>query len=204
MEEIGLFPLGIVMLPGERVPLHIFEERYKELIGECLEAGGEFGMVFADDDGVRAVGTTVEVVEVLERFDDGRLNIVVEGRRRFRVRRVTEGRSFITAEIDDLADERPDSPSPEETAACLDAYRRMVEAAGGEPSDVGAGAGSLAFEIAGSLAFSAPIKQQVLETLSERDRVLRLTEVLTEGVENVRLQRKARELAAGDGHVGSE
>jgi ATP-dependent Lon protease len=92
MDEIGLFPLGIVLLPTERVPLHIFEPRYCELIGECLEEEVEFGMVYADEDGVRDFGTLARVSDVLERFDDGRLNVVVEGGLRFRVERLTRGR----------------------------------------------------------------------------------------------------------------
>ena len=79
MAEIGLFPLGIVLLPTEQVPLHIFEDRYKELIDECLAEEREFGLVYADDDGLRPVGTLAAVTEVIERFDDGRLNVVVEG-----------------------------------------------------------------------------------------------------------------------------
>ncbi|HYA08342.1 MAG TPA: LON peptidase substrate-binding domain-containing protein, partial [Gaiellaceae bacterium] len=77
MEEIGLFPLGIVLLPTERVPLHIFEPRYRELIHECLEHERAFGLLFEDEDGVRELGTRAHVTEVLERFDDGRLNILV-------------------------------------------------------------------------------------------------------------------------------
>src|SRR5207245_9707828 len=84
MDEIGLFPLGIVLLPTERVPLHVFEPRYRELIGECLETDGEFGMLYADEDGVREVGTLAHVAEVLERFDDGRLNVLVVASRRLR------------------------------------------------------------------------------------------------------------------------
>ncbi|MDX6471940.1 MAG: ATP-dependent Lon protease, partial [Gaiellaceae bacterium] len=91
MDEIGLFPLEIVLLPSERVPLHIFEPRYQELIGECIEEGREFGLIFADGDGVREVGTRARVVDVLEEFSDGRLNIVVEGGARFRVQRLTRG-----------------------------------------------------------------------------------------------------------------
>ena len=79
MEEIGLFPLGLVLLPTEQVPLHIFEPRYRELIGETLEHGLPFGIVYADDDGLRQIGTLAAVTEVVERFSDGRLNIVVEG-----------------------------------------------------------------------------------------------------------------------------
>src|SRR6476619_38938 len=83
--EIGLFPLGLVLLPTERVPLHIFEDRYRELIGECIELEREFGLLYADDAGLREVGCRAGVLDVLERFDDGRMNIVVEGRERFRV-----------------------------------------------------------------------------------------------------------------------
>ena len=99
MEEIGLFPLGIVLLPSEHVPLHIFEPRYRELIAECLEHEREFGLIYADGDGVREVGTRARVIDVLEEFEDGRLNVVVEGGARFRVERLTRGRTFLTAVV---------------------------------------------------------------------------------------------------------
>ena len=70
MSELGLFPLPLVLFPEEQVPLHVFEERYKELIGECLEDDREFGLVYADDDGIREVGTRAGVVSVLDRFED--------------------------------------------------------------------------------------------------------------------------------------
>src|SRR4029079_7905099 len=92
--EIGLFPLGIVLLPTEQVPLHIFEPRYRELIAECLEGEQPFGLVYADDDGLRRTGTLASVVEVVERFEDGRLNIVVEGGDRFRLLERPHWRSF--------------------------------------------------------------------------------------------------------------
>src|SRR5262245_66064381 len=111
MDELGLFPLGIVLLPTEQIPIHIFEDRYKELIGECIEHDSEFGLVYADDDGIRDVGTRARVAEVLTRFEDGRLNILVEGGERFRLDELTGGRSFHTADVspiedaDDAADE---------------------------------------------------------------------------------------------------
>ena len=100
MIEIGLFPLGLVLLPTEQVPLHIFEPRYQELIGESLESGIPFGIVYADDDGLRQVGTLANVSEVTERFDDGRLNIVVDGGERFRLLELTSGRSFVTGRVE--------------------------------------------------------------------------------------------------------
>ena len=91
MPELGLFPLGVVLLPSEQLPLHIFEPRYRELIDECIEREREFGLVHADDDGTREIGTTAAVVEIVRRFPDGRLNVVVEGRERFRVVRLHRG-----------------------------------------------------------------------------------------------------------------
>ena len=104
MDEIGLFPLGLVLLPTELVPLHIFEPRYRELIAECLAETSEFGLVLADDDGLREIGTRAAVTEVLDRFADGTLNIVVEGRERLRVVELTAGRSFQTAHVEPYAD----------------------------------------------------------------------------------------------------
>ena len=109
MTELGLFPLGMVLLPTEQVPLHIFEERYKELIAECLADESEFGLVFADGDGVRESGTRAAVIQVLARLEDGRMNIVVEGRERFKLLELTGGRSYQTGEVEPFLDE--DDPS---------------------------------------------------------------------------------------------
>ena len=87
IESFPLFPLGLVLLPGELVPLHIFEERYKLMIGECLEQESEFGIIWLSDDGLKEVGCSARITRVLERFDDGRLNILVEGTDPFRLAR---------------------------------------------------------------------------------------------------------------------
>src|SRR4029078_6318514 len=116
--DIALFPLGIVLLPTEQIPLHIFEPRYRELIAECLERGEPFGLVYADDDGLRRRGTLAQVVEVVERFDDGRLNIVVEGGERFRLVELTDGRSFHTGTIEPMA-ERGEGSDPGGRASAL-------------------------------------------------------------------------------------
>ncbi len=205
MSEIGLFPLGVVLLPTERLPLHIFEERYKELIGECLQADRDFGLVFADDDGMRAAGTRAEVVEVLERFPDGRLNIVVEGKDRFRIVEVTSGRSFDTAIIEDLSDQDDkDTPVQDDLAECLQAYRRLAEAAGAQPDDFDPGAGSVAFQIAAVIDFTPELKQELLELRSEGERLAKLSGLLDRAVDAVLLQRTARERAAGNGHVSPD
>ena len=147
MEEIGLFPLGIVLLPTELVPLHVFEERYKELVGECLEHGREFGLVYADDDGVRETGTRARVAEVLERFDDGRLDIVVVGGERFHVERLTRGRSFLTAEVQPV-DDRWDEPDPVAALRAVEAFRALAAVAGAETDEPDAASPALSFELA--------------------------------------------------------
>ena len=87
IDSFPLFPLGIVMLPSELVPLHIFEERYKLMIGECLDQEREFGIIWLADDALKEVGCRARIARVLERFEDGRLNILVEGTTPFRLER---------------------------------------------------------------------------------------------------------------------
>jgi Lon protease-like protein len=200
MDEIGLFPLGIVLLPGERVPLHIFEERYKELIGECLDRDREFGLVFADKTGTRSFGTRAAVVRVLERFPDGRLNIVVEGRNRFHIVEKTEGRSFITARVDDYADEAP-AAGGEDEEHVLTAYRRLVEALGAELEEPDSPDRGLAFEIATRIEFGNEIKQELLEARSEEQRLKRLASLLDDAVKLVERRQEIEERAAGNGRV---
>jgi Lon protease-like protein len=200
VSEIGLFPLNLVLLPGEQAPLHVFEPRYKELIGECLEDNGEFGLVLADEDGLREVGTRAGVIEVLETFDDGRLNIVVEGRDRFQLVELTEGRSFQTAEVVEIDDDG-EEPTEDELEQCLVAYDRVVKAAEAELEDLDLDADSIAFQIAARVDFGTEIKQGLLELRSERERVLRLAPMLDQAADAVRRDREIRERASGNGRV---
>ena len=200
MDEIGLFPLELVLLPGERLPLHIFEERYKELIGECIEEGGAFGLVLADEAGIREVGTRASLLTVLERFDDGRLNIVVEGGERFQLIEVTESRSFMTGGVDDLSDE-DDEPTSEELEDCLAAYRRLVDVAEADVDEPDAEPAGLAYAIAARVDLGPEIKQELLELRSERERVLRLGPLLTHAAEALSRDRDIRNRASGNGRV---
>lgn len=170
MEEIGLFPLGIVLLPSERVPLHIFEPRYQELITECLEHQREFGVIYADDEGVREVGTLARVIDVLEEFEDGRLNVVVEGGARFHVERLTRGRSYLTAIVAPVSD----TPAAWDAAVvqlAVESFRALAAAAGAEPDEVDETASELSFELAAQVELPAEAKQQLLELSSEPRRL---------------------------------
>jgi ATP-dependent Lon protease len=177
MQEIGLFPLGIVLLPTERVPLHIFEPRYQELVAECLELDGEFGLVYADEDGVREVGTLARVSEVLERFDDGRLNIVVEGGLRFRVERLTRGRSFMTAEVEPVDDDEG-GVDAEIAARAAGSFRALAALAGAEPEAPDESSSELSFELAAQVELPLEAKQQLLESKLEQERLELVAELL--------------------------
>ena len=200
MDEIGLFPLPIVLVPGERTPLHVFEPRYKELIGECLEQGDDFGLVLSDEDGMRQVGTRASVIEVLERFPDGRLNIVVEGRERFQLVELTDGRAFATAEVDQVDDEA-DEPTEDERARCLAAYDRVVAAADTEVDELDRELEEVAFQIAARIDLGPEVKQGLLELRSERERVVRLAPLLEQAAEGLAREREIRGRAASNGRV---
>jgi len=177
VEEIGLFPLGIVLVPTERVPLHIFEPRYRELIHECLEHEREFGFLYADEDGVRELGTRARVTEVLERLEDGRLNVLVEGGDRFRVERLTQGRSFLTAMVEPVADESGDV-DPETALRAAGSFRALAALAEAETDDPDESSPQLSFELAAQVELAAEAKQQLLELRSEQQRLELVAELL--------------------------
>ena len=102
--DFPLFPLPVVLLPSEVVPLHIFEERYKTMIALCLDEGSEFGIVWLSDDGLKEIGCTAQVAEVLERMEDGRMNILVRGGSPFRLLERQEDHVYPAGTIELLDD----------------------------------------------------------------------------------------------------
>jgi Lon protease-like protein len=202
--EIGLFPLELVLLPRERVPLHIFEDRYRELIGECLAEGSEFGLILENEDGLRGIGTRTAVVELIDTFDDGRMNVLVEGRGRFRVLGLTEGRSFMTAEVEPLEDDG-DPPSQDETEHAVAVFRRLVAVAQADEIEEPEPASPvLSFELASRVDFGHDLKQELLELRSERARLKRLSELLEQAVEALAREVEVRERASGNGKVSAD
>lgn len=200
MSELGLFPLGVVLLPTERIPLHIFEDRYRELIGECLADDAEFGLVYADEEGLRDVGTRAAVTEVLDRFEDGRMNVVVEGRERFRLLELTEGRSFQTGLVAPF-EEEPDPSEAEDDERVRELFTRLVELTGADVEPPPPGVELLSFELAGRFEFAPEIKQRLLVLASERERVRLLAELLEAAAEAVEREREVAERAATNGKV---
>ena len=201
MSEIGLFPLPLALVPTERIPLHIFEQRYQELISECLDTGEPFGLVLATGDGaVHDVGTKASVEEVLEVLDGGAMNIVVEGGERFRLLELTSGRAFATCEIEPVEDD-DDPPAPQDAARAFDLFRRLAEETGSDVDLPDPEAQQLDFELAARVDFGAAAKQELLAATSPRIRMLRLAELLETALETTQLQQTLRERAGRNGKI---
>jgi ATP-dependent Lon protease len=182
------------------VPLHIFEPRYRELIAECLDTEQPFGLVYADDDGVRRTGTLARVVEVVERFEDGRLNIVVEGGSRFRLHELTEGRSFHTGTIEPISD-REDPPAPDDVRRGIGLFSRLVELTGADVEVPGEELEQPSFALASRFELAPELKLELLEETSERVRMTRLCEILETVAAAVERQREIAERAQKNGKV---
>src|SRR5438094_380307 len=110
-ELLPLFPLDLVLLPHTNLPLHIFEPRYKEMIGDCLRNGWEFGMLAVHDQSVTAFGCTASITKVLERFPDGRMNIIVRGQRRFEISELNDPKSYLRGTPESVHDDPAALPS---------------------------------------------------------------------------------------------
>jgi Lon protease-like protein len=200
LPELGLFPLPIVLLPTERIPLHIFEERYKELIAECLATPRDFGLVHATEEGgLSSVGTRASVVELLERFDDGRMNVVVHGRERFRVVELTSGRSFQTAQVEPFEDDGA-AGSDETRDRALELFGQLSGLAGMD-AELDEDEEPLSFAIAGRVDFPPAAKQLLLELRTEAERLEELSELLERAVVTINHEREAHERASGNGRV---
>ena len=167
---LPIFPLELVLFPGVPLPLHIFEPRYKEMIGECLELKKPFGVVRASSEGVADIGCTAEILEVTKKYDDGRLDILTRGVDRFEVLEVNEERSFLQAEITLIQDE-PGRPAPQMVERAVRLHAEIAKLAGAEVSGPEEGASNLSFLLAGSLPLDLDFKQNLLVTSSEAKRL---------------------------------
>ena len=202
MTEIPLFPLNVVLMPGTPLPLHIFEERYKQMVNECLESEKEFGMVLADEAGTRGVGCTARIVELVQRYDDGRLVILVEGSRRFKLNEILAGKPYYVGEIEYLEDE-PGEDVTSLAEECVELLERVVAAAteGSVDIEIEPPYRNLSFAIAGRIEFDLATRQQILELGTEKERLTKVKELLTEAAEKLERDRKIREKAEKNGHL---
>ena len=196
---LPIFPLELVLFPGTPLPLHIFEERYKEMIAECVAQKRPFGVVRAMAQAVAEVGCTADIIEVVKKYDDGKLDIICEGRQRFEVVQLDQERAFLRAEVAFFEDE-PEAASPDHAKKAIQCYSELMsmvesEAEAPEPDDP-----QLSFHLIAPLPVDLDFKQTILASRSEAKRIAMTAEYLTAVLPRMKRAIKAREKAGGNGH----
>lgn len=200
IERFPLFPLPLVLLPHEVLPLHIFEDRYRQMIEECLEQEGEFGVIWLSDDGLKEVGCSAAVTRLLERMEDGRMNVLVEGRRPFRLLRKIDDMPYPAGDVEllDDADEEVDSDL---AAAARERYAELVaRATDTRPPDAEL-AELHSYGMAATVDFALGAKQELLEERSEEARLGMVGELFGAAMKRLEYIERATERARQNGKV---
>jgi Lon protease-like protein len=197
---LPLFPLNVVLFPGTPLPLHIFEPRYKEMIGECLAQRRTFGVVREVEQDLAEIGCTAEIVTVVKEYTDGRLDLVTEGRQRFELLRVNQERSFLQAEVL-MIDDEPGTPPQADADRAVRLHSELLAIAGAKQDLSAADPSLLSFHLAGSVPLDLDFKQKLLSLRSEPERLTLFISYLETIVPNLRRAAVAREKAGGNGHV---
>lgn len=199
---LPLFPLQVVVFPRTWLPLHIFEERYKELIGNAIRDNSEFGVVLARENGIVNAGCSVTVDKVLEMYPDGRMDIVARGRRRFEIVRLDEEKPFLRAEVEYFDDE-DSAPTPDELRT--EALGRFQDLSGlenaGQRGDPDLTDPQLSFQLAQSLP-DLDFQNLLLRNRSEPARLRELNQYLASYIPRRRTIEHMRQVAPTNGHGG--
>jgi Lon protease-like protein len=198
-ESFPLFPLGIVLLPTEIVPLHIFEERYKLMIGECVERESEFGIVWLSDGGLKEVGCTARVAQVLERMDDGRMNILAQGGTPFQLLRRIDDLPYPAGDVELLED--LDEGEEDLSATAHEAYADLVERVTDSRPGVDELDGLTAYGMAATIELAAERKQELLEERSEDVRLRAIGDLFATALDRIADAEEAQERAQSNGKV---
>jgi Lon protease-like protein len=200
---LPLFPLQVVLFPGAQLPLHIFEDRYKEMIGEAIKEQTEFGILLATTKGLATVGCTALVEKVLREYPDGRLDILTRGRRRFELLLVNEERSFLRGSVEFLEDHpaQPGSPDGfndrEKAIAGYNECRRLSSESPLAAAELENPA--LSFVLAEPVA-DLTFRQTILGAHSEAERLKQLSEYLPKHVARELHVQKIKAVAPRNGH----
>ncbi len=200
LRDFPLFPLGIVALPGEVVPLHVFEERYKTMIERCLADESEFGIVWLSDDGLREVGCACEITEVVERDDEGRLNLLTRGTRPFRLLEREDHLPYPAGEVEFLAD-REEAADGSLAALARETYAELVQRATDnrpEPLEL---AKMSAYDMAATVDFGLDAKQGLLDMRSENARLRLVTRLFRAAMKRMEFVSHAQARARSNGKV---
>jgi len=201
VERFPLFPLGLVLLPGEPQPLHIFEERYKTMIEACLDQESEFGVLWMGDHGLQEIGCTAQITQLLERTEDGRMNILVQGSQPFLLKRRIDDMEYPAGDVELLDDE--DEPAPPRAAgeAARRGYADLVEQVTDSRPNESDLSELNAYGMAATIAFELDAKQELLELRSESERLTRLATLCERAMERLQHSEQAAERARTNGRV---
>ena len=202
IEGFPLFPLGMVLLPTEVVPLHIFEERYKRMIGECLEEEREFGIVWMSDEGLRDVGCAAEITKLLERMEDGRINVLTRGSAPFRLLRRIDDMPYPAGDVemlDDLAEE----PDPDLAEDARERYADLVDRVTDSRPAEDELAELSAYAMVATVETPPAAKQALLEQRSEGARLAAVAELFGAAMKRLDFMERASERASTNGKVRS-
>jgi len=199
-EWMPLFPLQAVLLPGAELPLHIFEERYKEMIREVLKERIEFGVVLASEKGILNTGCTATVDKLLREYPDGRMDILTTGRRRFEILRLNEDRSFLRGAIEFFDDEESAPPAAESRQQAIAAYNELRSLASQGPlAETEAVDPQLSFRLARAVT-DLGARQTLLAMRSEAERIRQLASFLPGYLIRERRVQHVKQVAPRNGH----
>ena len=200
VRDFPLFPLGIVALPHELVPLHIFEERYQIMFAELLENDSEFGIVWSTEAGSKRVGCACMIERVLERMEDGRLNVLTRGTRPFRIVAHQEDMPYPAASVEFLED-KVEVRDEAAADAARSAYAELVIEATDEEPDPDELAGKTAYEMAATVDFGLDAKQGLLDLRSENARMRLVTRLFRAATKRLDFIERAQARARSNGKV---
>jgi Lon protease-like protein len=198
--ELPIFELPLVLLPGEKVPLHIFEDRYKRMVGTAIDQEVPFGIVLRDDEGARSIGCTARIDEV-ERLDDGRMNVVVSGESPFKILDRFESPEYPAGEVELLPEEEVPPVDEDSANAAREAFAELAERATGERPDPDELDSASAYAIAARIELPAETKQRLLELRDEDERMAVLANALGAVERALERAEEAAERASSNGKV---
>lgn len=200
IDSLPLFPLGLVLYPDEQLPLHIFEERYKDLTHYCLDHEVAFGIVLAEDGRIADVGTTARIERVVTEYDDGRMDIVVEGEKRFRIVEVHDDKSYYTADVDLLREAEGDLDLDLKERV-ITQHMKLLELAGRTVRpDLYDDVAHLSFVLAQNAGLDPSQKQEVLRLSTESERIEYLIDHFESLIPRVEQTEDLRRRIRSNGH----
>jgi Lon protease-like protein len=212
MEEIllPLFPLEVVLLPEEPLSLHIFEERCKTIIGECLEAQttgqgqAEFGVVLLKEGAVSSIGCTARIVNLTRKYEDGRMDILTVGKRRFEILLTNEEMAYLRGSVEFFDDEGPDTPGDQEAEFAITRFREVIRKLRHDdamPVHISRPYRHLSFRLAASLPWELDFKQQLLARRDEPARLGLVVRAMKTLLNQIEIVQKTQTKAGGNGHA---